>query len=68
MFDSGSAVVQPHTCANLLREIGAVLFAEVPNRLTLEGHTDAQRLPAATAATATGSCPADRANASRASW
>ena len=39
MFDSGSAVVQPHM-RELLREIGSVL-AEVPNRLTLEGHTDA---------------------------
>src|SRR3990167_9345967 len=44
MFDSGSAVVQPHM-RELLREIGTVL-AEVPNRLTLEGHTDAQRLAA----------------------
>ena len=39
MFDSGSAVVQPYM-RELLREIGTVL-AEVPNRLTLEGHTDA---------------------------
>jgi chemotaxis protein MotB len=39
MFASGSAVVQPYM-RELLREVGAVL-ATVPNRLTLEGHTDA---------------------------
>ena len=39
MFASGSAEVQPYM-RELLREIGAML-AEVPNRLTLEGHTDA---------------------------
>ncbi len=39
MFASGSAAVQPYM-RELLREVGAVL-AEVPNRLTLEGHTDA---------------------------
>ena len=39
MFASGSAQVQPYM-QELLRAIGAVL-AEVPNRLTLEGHTDA---------------------------
>lgn len=40
MFDSGSAIVKPYM-RDLLRDIGSVL-AEVPNRLTLEGHTDAQ--------------------------
>src|SRR4051812_21217605 len=39
MFDSGSALVKPYM-RELLQEIGGVL-AEVPNRLTLEGHTDA---------------------------
>jgi chemotaxis protein MotB len=39
MFASGSAAVQPNM-RELLRTIGSVL-AEVPNRLTLEGHTDA---------------------------
>ena len=53
MFDSGSAVVKPYM-RELLREIGEVL-AEVPNRLTLEGHTDASPTRAASAATATGS-------------
>ena len=40
MFDSGSAVVKPYM-RELLREIGHVL-SDVPNRITLEGHTDAQ--------------------------
>ncbi len=40
MFDSGSAVVKPYM-RELLRQIGEVL-AEVPNRLTRAGHTDAQ--------------------------
>ena len=39
MFASGSAVLQGHM-RELLRELGAVL-SDVPNRLTLEGHTDA---------------------------
>jgi chemotaxis protein MotB len=39
MFASGSAVVQP-AMRELLHELGGVL-ADVPNRLTLEGHTDA---------------------------
>jgi len=44
MFDSGSAIVQAlharHCCAP-----SAALLAEVPNRLTLEGHTDASPSP-----------------------
>ncbi len=39
MFASGSPAVQPHM-REMLRAMGEVL-AEVPNRLTLEGHTDA---------------------------
>src|SRR5690242_8246003 len=39
MFDSGSAVVKPYM-RELLRELGGKL-AEVPNRIKLEGHTDA---------------------------
>jgi chemotaxis protein MotB len=66
MFASGSAVVQP-AMHELLRELGGVL-ADVPNRLTLEGHTDA--LPfSKTGAGAWGysnwELSADRANASR---
>jgi chemotaxis protein MotB len=65
MFDSGSAVVQPYM-RELLREIGAVL-AEVPNRLTLEGHTDAQPFAGDRGGLGYGNweLSADRANASR---
>ena len=49
---------------DLLREIGAVL-AEVPNRLTLEGHTDAQRFAAGDRGYGNWELSSDRANASR---
>ncbi|MDQ2780523.1 MAG: flagellar motor protein MotB [Pseudomonadota bacterium] len=66
MFASGSANVEPNM-RELLRAIGEVL-AEVPNRLTLEGHTDA--LPFSRAANSppgysNWELSADRANASR---
>ena len=68
MFASGSAALQPYM-RELLRAVGKLL-GEVPNRLTLEGHTDA--LPFA-ANPGTGGergysnweLSADRANASR---
>ena len=73
MFASGSAVVQSHM-RDLLRAVGKLL-AEVPNRLTLEGHTDALRFGAGASAGSgmAGSdrgysnweLSADRANASR---
>ena len=63
MFDSGSAVVKPYM-RELLREIGAVL-AEVPNRLTLEGHTDAQPFGAGERGYSNWELSSDRANASR---
>ena len=63
MFPSGSAVVQPYM-RELLREIGAVL-GEVPNRLTLEGHTDAQPFPGGERGYSNWELSADRANASR---
>jgi len=63
MFPSGSAVVQPYM-RDLLREIGAVL-GEVPNRLTLEGHTDAQPFPGGERGYSNWELSADRANASR---
>ncbi len=63
MFDSGSAVVQPHM-RELLREIGTVL-AEVPNRLTLEGHTDAQPFAGGERGYSNWELSSDRANASR---
>jgi chemotaxis protein MotB len=66
MFASGSADVQFYM-RDLLREIGGVL-AEVPNRLTLEGHTDAMPFSgAARAGLGYGNweLSTDRANASR---
>jgi chemotaxis protein MotB len=63
MFDSGSAIVKPYM-RELLREIGSVL-AEVPNRLTLEGHTDAQPFSAGERGYSNWELSADRANASR---
>ncbi len=63
MFDSGSAVVKPYM-KQLLRELGNVL-SEVPNRLTLEGHTDAQAFSAGDRGYSNWELSADRANASR---
>ncbi len=63
MFDSGSAVVKP-TMREILRDIGAVL-AEVPNHLTLEGHTDAQPFGAGERGYSNWELSSDRANASR---
>jgi chemotaxis protein MotB len=63
MFDSGSAVVRP-AMRELLREIGAVL-GEVPNRLTLEGHTDAVPFGAGDRGYSNWELSSDRANASR---
>jgi chemotaxis protein MotB len=63
MFASGSAEVQPYM-RDLLRELGAVL-SEVPNRLTLEGHTDAMRFSAGERGYGNWELSADRANASR---
>ena len=63
MFDSGSALVKPYM-RELLREIGSVL-AEVPNRLTLEGHTDALPFGAGDRGYSNWELSSDRANASR---
>jgi chemotaxis protein MotB len=63
MFDSGSAVVKPYM-RDLLQAIGEVL-AEVPNLLTLEGHTDAQPFPGGDRGYSNWELSADRANASR---
>jgi chemotaxis protein MotB len=63
MFTSGSAVVQPYM-RDLLQEIGALL-ADVPNRLTLEGHTDAQSFGNGLAGYTNWELSSDRANASR---
>ncbi|MEP7140215.1 MAG: flagellar motor protein MotB [Caldimonas sp.] len=63
MFDSGSAVVKPYM-RELLREIGHVL-SEVPNRITLEGHTDAQPFSGGDRGYSNWELSSDRANASR---
>jgi chemotaxis protein MotB len=63
MFDSGSPVVKPYM-RDLLRSIGEVL-AEVPNLLTLEGHTDATPFPGGERGYSNWELSADRANASR---
>ena len=63
MFDSGSAVVKPYM-RELLRAIGGVLI-EVPNHLTLEGHTDATPFPGGDKGYSNWELSADRANASR---
>ena len=63
MFDSGSAIVKPYM-RELLREIGNVL-AEVPNHLTLEGHTDAASFGGGDRGYSNWELSSDRANASR---
>ena len=63
MFASGSAQIAPYM-KDLLREIGSVL-TEVPNRLTLEGHTDAQPFPGGDRGYSNWELSSDRANASR---
>ena len=63
MFDSGSAVVKPYM-RELLRAIGSVL-GEVPNRITVEGHTDAQAFPGAGGGYSNWELSSDRANSAR---
>lgn len=63
MFPSGSAVVEPQM-RELLREIGSIL-GEVPNRLTLEGHTDSMPFSIDERGYSNWELSADRANASR---
>jgi chemotaxis protein MotB len=65
MFDSGSAVVKPYM-RDLLRQIAEVL-TEVPNRLTMEGHTDAAAFAGDRGGLGYGNweLSSDRANASR---
>ncbi|HEX6529197.1 MAG TPA: flagellar motor protein MotB [Burkholderiales bacterium] len=63
MFDSGSALVKPYM-RDLLRDIGSLL-ADVPNRITLEGHTDAQPFASGDRGYSNWELSSDRANASR---
>ncbi|MFM9914534.1 MAG: flagellar motor protein MotB [Rhizobacter sp.] len=63
MFDSGSSIVKPYM-RELLQLIGSVL-GDVPNRLTLEGHTDAQPFGSGERGYSNWELSSDRANASR---
>ena len=63
MFDIGSSMVKPYM-RELLQIIGEVL-TEVPNRLTLEGHTDAQPFGSGERGYSNWELSSDRANASR---
>ena len=64
MFDSGSADRKRPYMRDLLRAIGSVL-AEVPNRLTLEGHTDSAPYAGGDHGYGNWELSSDRANASR---
>jgi chemotaxis protein MotB len=63
MFPMGSAVVQPYT-RDILREIAKVLN-DVPNRITISGHTDARPYTGGERGYSNWELSADRANASR---
>ena len=63
MFASGKAELQPYT-RDILREIGKALN-EVPNRISLSGHTDATPYPSGEKGYSNWELSADRANASR---
>jgi chemotaxis protein MotB len=63
MFDSGGAVMKPYT-RDVLREIGRTLN-EVPNRISLSGHTDAVPYSGGEAGYSNWELSADRSNASR---
>lgn len=63
MFDLSSAEVRPHT-RELLRAIGRALN-DLPNRLSLSGHTDAKPFPGGDRGFSNWELSANRANASR---
>ena len=63
MFKIGSAELEPYT-KEILREIGKMLN-EVPNRVSLSGHTDAKPYPSGEKGYSNWELSADRANASR---
>jgi chemotaxis protein MotB len=63
MFDSGSASLKPYT-RDILHEIGKVLN-EVPNKVSLSGHTDAIPYAGGERGYSNWELSADRANASR---
>jgi chemotaxis protein MotB len=63
MFQSGRAQLEPYT-RDILREIGKTLN-EVPNMVSLSGHTDAQAYSMGDKGYSNWELSADRANASR---
>lgn len=63
MFDSGSAVMKDYT-REILREIGRTLN-ELPNKISLSGHTDAVQYASGERGYSNWELSADRANASR---
>ncbi len=63
MFELGSPVVQPHL-RSILREI-SVALAEVGNRISISGHTDATPFGRGVLGYSNWELSADRANASR---
>ncbi len=63
MFDSGSALVKEYM-RDVLLAIGSVL-GEVPNKLTIEGHTDATPFVGGERGYSNWELSSDRANASR---
>ena len=63
MFDLSSAELRPHT-RELLRAIGRALN-DLPNRLSLSGHTDAKPFPGGDRGFSNWELSANRANASR---
>lgn len=63
MFASGSAQLQPYS-RDILREIGRTLN-DVPNRISISGHTDAQPYSGGTKGYSNWELSADRANAAR---
>ena len=63
MFASGSAQPQPYS-RDILREIGKALN-DVPNRISISGHTDAQPYPGGVSGYSNWELSADRSNAAR---
>ena len=63
MFDSGSASLLPHT--RLLLQEMAKILNDVPNRLSISGHTDATPFAAGERGYSNWELSADRANAAR---
>ena len=63
MFDSGGAVMKAYT-RQILREIGQTLN-DLPNRISLSGHTDAVKYVTGERGYSNWELSADRANASR---